>query len=351
MVIGRVDVAETNKKKKRLNRNVINKSSSQVSSTKSEQPLLDSDDFESKDEESDNDIISPYHKKRLKTSLVETLAAEKKKSASEAGSKQMRKTLPNLAIACDRAGVSDRAAAIIASSVLQDFGLVTNEKASEVIDRSKLRRERKKMRNKLQCDSKTTQPLGIYFDGRKDKTIENTQINGSHYRKTVTEEHIVLLSEPDSIYIGHVTPDSGTSEQITSSIIKFIKENEIELTKLIAIGCDGTNVNTGKNNGIIKRIEEFVGHKLHWFVCLLHANELPLRHLFQKIDGKTIGPKQYAGEIGKALETCESLPIVDFQPISTLLPVIEKTDLSSDQQYLLDICNAISTDRPFPTGR
>lgn len=65
--------------------------------------------------------------------------------------------------------------------------------------------------------------------------------------------------------MGHVTPDSGTSENIASSIISFIQQNEIDLSKLIAIGCDGTNVNTGKKNGIIKRLEQFVGHAL---VCL-----------------------------------------------------------------------------------
>lgn len=91
---------------------------------------------------------------------------------------------------------------------------------------------------------------------------------------------------------------------------------------------------------------------MHWFVCLLHANELPLRHLFQKIDGKTTGPQNYGGEIGKALETCESLPIVAFEPIEigSLLPIIDKKDLSSDQQYLLDICHAISSGS-FPAGK
>uniref|UniRef100_A0A8D8YTL5 Uncharacterized protein n=1 Tax=Cacopsylla melanoneura TaxID=428564 RepID=A0A8D8YTL5_9HEMI len=74
------------------------------------------------------------------------------------------------------------------------------------------------------------------------------------------------------------------------SHFSFIKEKEIPLSKLIAIGCDGTNVNTGKNNGLIKRVEQFVGHRLHWFVCLLHVNELPLRLFQKKLMGKLLVP-------------------------------------------------------------
>ena len=55
--------------------------------------------------------------------------------------KLMTVRLPSLAKACDRTGVSDRAAAIIASSVLQDMGIVSPNDTSKVIDRSRIRRE------------------------------------------------------------------------------------------------------------------------------------------------------------------------------------------------------------------
>jgi hypothetical protein len=137
----------------------------------------------------------------------------------------------------------------------------------------------------------------------------------SSYLTTVVEEHIVLLSEPGSVYMGHVTPNSGCSADITQSITNYITQKGIALSKLVAIGCDGTNVNTGKKNGIVKHLEVFVGHKLHWFVCLLHTNELPLRHLFKKIDGKTSGPQQFSGTIGKCLGTCETLATTSYTPI------------------------------------
>ena len=43
---------------------------------------------------------------------------------------------------CERYQLSDRAGAAIATSALQDMGIVTNEDKSLVIDPSKLRRER-----------------------------------------------------------------------------------------------------------------------------------------------------------------------------------------------------------------
>lgn len=101
----------------------------------------------------------------------------------------------------------------------------------------------------------------------------------SFYKTTTVEEHIVLLSELGSVYIRHVTPDSGSSADITQSIYSVVTQKG---TKLVAVGCDGTNINTEKKNGVVRRLEIFVGHNLHWFLCL-HTNELPLRHLFQKI--------------------------------------------------------------------
>ncbi len=50
----------------------------------------------------------------------------------------------------------------------------------------------------------------IYFDGRKDKTLIQIKEGERTARKTITEEHVVLLSEPESKYVGHVTPISNS---------------------------------------------------------------------------------------------------------------------------------------------
>ncbi|GBM25465.1 hypothetical protein AVEN_261580-1 [Araneus ventricosus] len=46
---------------------------------------------------------------------------------------------------CDRYGISDRTATSFASAVLQDIGIVHEGEASHVVDRNKIRRQRKKL--------------------------------------------------------------------------------------------------------------------------------------------------------------------------------------------------------------
>jgi len=53
-------------------------------------------------------------------------------------------SLPSLAKACDRTEVAGRSAAVLATSVLHDLGLMSPIDRSTVIDRSKIRRERSK---------------------------------------------------------------------------------------------------------------------------------------------------------------------------------------------------------------
>ena len=80
-----------------------------------------------------------------------------------------RPQLSNLALACERTGVSDRAAAMIASSVLQDYRIITPDISRHVVDRSKIR-SRNDIRKQISSLAKNRAPKieGIYFDGRKE---------------------------------------------------------------------------------------------------------------------------------------------------------------------------------------
>ncbi|GBN82606.1 hypothetical protein AVEN_14862-1 [Araneus ventricosus] len=53
---------------------------------------------------------------------------------------------------CDQYGESDRAAVAIVSADLQDAGQLKNDDLTFVVDRSKIRRERKTVRNELKSD-------------------------------------------------------------------------------------------------------------------------------------------------------------------------------------------------------
>ncbi|GBL89431.1 hypothetical protein AVEN_216958-1, partial [Araneus ventricosus] len=99
---------------------------------------------------------------------------------------------------------------------------------------------------------------------------------------------------------------------------------------LLAIGSNGTSINTGWNSGVIWCLELKLGKPLQWVICLQHFNELTLRHLFETLDVPTNGPKSYSGNIGKALLTCETLPMTNFEIIDGELPTTDRRDLSKD---------------------
>lgn len=261
---------------------------------------------------------------------------------------QMRDKLKNLATTCDRTGVSDRSAALIVNAALLDLNVISTVDSSKVVDRSKIRRERQKIRKELQSIEKHEPLTAIYFDGRKDKTLTITKANNISQRKIIVEEHISIISEPNSEYIGHLSIDSGKAANIEKNIVDFL-ENKYEFrSSLVAIGCDGTAVNTGRKNGVIVLLEKHLKRPLQWFVCLLHANELPLRHLFSSLDGTTTGPNTFSGSLGKQLDKCLDLKIETFEPIPTELPDLDIDLLSTDQKYLYQICSAISSGTVSP---
>ena len=63
---------------------------------------------------------------------------------------------------------------------------------------------------------------------------------------------------------------------IAKQMIKFIKVTESEHSVCV-MGADGTAVNRGCNNVVIRKVEETLGRPLQWAIFQLHLNELPFR--------------------------------------------------------------------------
>ena len=176
------------------------------------------------------------------------------------------------------------------------------------------------------------------------KKKKKKQADGKFHRSMITEEHVSIVAEPGSSYFGHISTSGGSSKVVTEELLAYLDERDVDKSAIKAVGCDGTAVNTGTRGGIIRLLEMTLNRPLQWFICQLHANELPLRHLFQHLDGPTTGPRGFSGPIGKSLQNCEKLPIVDFEPLHCDLPTgINSDHLSTDQRYLFDICTAVST--------
>lgn len=97
----------------------------------------------------------------------------------------------------------------------------------------------------------------------------------------------------------------------------------------------------------MRSLEILIGRKLVWLVCILHTNELPLRHLINKLDGPTLSNNLFSGPIGKLLPSTTELPInEEFTPITIGSPLIKLSeevldDLSTDQYYGYRLVTAI----------
>lgn len=102
---------------------------------------------------------------------------------------------------------------------------------------------------------------------------------------------------------------------------------------------------TGKTNCVIRLMEVHYKRPMQWNICLQHANELPLQHLFHHLDGKTTGPSTFLGPFGKMLNDCHKRQIVNFQQIATELPNLDGIELSNDQNYMYNIVQAVPIDR------
>ena len=89
------------------------------------------------------------------------------------------------------------------------------------------------------------------------------------------------------------------------------------------IAGDSTNSNTGYKGGLFHFLEEYLDRRLFWIVCQLHTNELELRRLITKRDGKTSSKDGWEGELGKLLPTVRSL-----ERIFTFPAIPRKSELS-----------------------
>ena len=154
--------------------------------------------------------------------------------------------------------------------------------------------------------SKSTQDL--YFDSRKDKAlIQVTKLDGKRHQQTIREEHISIVNEPESKYFDHVTPGSGKAKDIASEILSLLNKTSVDTKQIVAIVCDSTAVNTGIKRGVVRLLEKLFKKPIQWFICLLHIDKLPLRHLFGYLDGPTTGPRAFSGTICSVVSLSASI--------------------------------------------
>ena len=96
---------------------------------------------------------------------------------------------------------------------------------------------------------------------------------------------------------------------------------------VLVIGGDSTNSNTGWKGGMLAHLDKLLDRKCFWVVCMLHTTELPLRHLFSMLDGKTNSKDGWTGPIGKLITTVNNMKrVTNFDAIPGLELLIEIPD-------------------------
>jgi hypothetical protein len=61
-----------------------------------------------------------------------------------------------------------------------------------------------------------------------------------------------LIQKPESTALGHLSPAGSSTKEIKDSVANFTATSNINIEKFVAVGCDGTNVNTGRKGGTIR---------------------------------------------------------------------------------------------------
>lgn len=235
-------------------------------------------------------------------------------------------SLQNFSLALDRTNTSDRYGSLLATTIIKDLKISIAKKAKHkfdgaseqlinyldglIIDKNKIQRERVKYRAEARATSTSDATLKcISYDGKKDTTLKKAKVQNQIRLSRVTEEHITILKEPQSEFLGYATPAKRTGVEIQMAMVNFLCAEAKALDYLVAICCDGTVVNTGFKSGVNACLEKFIQRPLQWNVCLLHFNELPLKTLITHLYGKQVGPGIWPGAFGSEILACEKYPV------------------------------------------
>ena len=302
----------------------------------------------------------PQKKKRKNHEKDENFSDDNIESGDDLDERNMLK-IPHTATASIRYKVSEAQTAAVVTGYLNDLiegGILDEDQRYLTVDPMKVHRAKHKVMSVLQLKGKESleedKPSCIMFDGRIDKTkVRTRNIETKRDYETIEEEDHYSVTDDKGVYLTHITklppgPNQKPAQSLAMQIFEWLCDFGIdEVLKTVA--GDSTNGNTGWKGGHFAWLEEYLEHKLHWLICQLHTNELPLRVLIKILIGMTTSKSGFTGIIGKLLPTVPDLDRnFDFDAIAGGLPMPELSndvvsDLSTDQKYAYKIMKAIRT--------
>lgn len=262
--------------------------------------------------------------------------------------------LTDIAIICDAKQVSLRAAASIVTATLQAQRKVQQKDKSgpptptQIISHTLLNTALNRTRQKALSDNNKTASgmICFQFDGKICDTLVTHNDIAGRRNEMKKIEYMVVVKQPGDIFVASIPITAGSSaDEVFNGIKNHFEQNQISIKNVVALACDGAPVNTGVENGIIRRFEELLGHPVQWIVCIIHLNELIFHRLFKFLDNSSCSPHGFASELGSKLSKCETLKPVNFKSIKLdidrLPENIDHWQLTSDQKYLLELAKSI----------
>ncbi|XP_065681321.1 uncharacterized protein LOC136094960 [Hydra vulgaris] len=113
--------------------------------------------------------------------------------------------LDRFAMEAVRYDVSSRAAAALANALLLDYGIIKHGDSNQVVDRSKIEREKKKVMSKYgnQHDNNLSNLVCLGVDGKDDKNVlqfKDVVENGETRLSRVTEKEYHLTFTNENIF-------------------------------------------------------------------------------------------------------------------------------------------------------
>jgi hypothetical protein len=104
----------------------------------------------------------------------------------------------------------------------------------------------------VQTDDEVAALCGLYFDGRKGKTIVQGKVGANFYCRlslsNMSSYRRLDLSILKTFWLG-----------TEYSIVNIMATNNIDTSKLISVRCDGFAVNTGTRGCVITTLKEHIG--------------------------------------------------------------------------------------------
>lgn len=158
------------------------------------------------------------------------------------------RNMTDISIACEvalRFGVDYSKTAAISTATLVAHNIVTPNNLSQAIDRQKVRRQTQKLINNAKKSDwqEFAHINNIYFDSKK-LTIG-----------TRKENLYVFITEPNAKFFCSETNEGEDAESALQMIVDAFTKRELLLSRIYLVGVDGTNVNTGHANGIVRKLE------------------------------------------------------------------------------------------------